>query len=328
MLNDVDIARADLNLLVVFETVLAEGHVGRAAARLNLTPSAVSHGLGRLRRLMNDPLFLRTPRGVVPTVRAMALAEPVAEILDRTRRVLASAAPFDPGTSTRRFVIGAPDGASGVFLPGLLGVLARTAPAINIGLRQVLPSPVLSSDRAWLGVLAELEAREMDIAVIPAEPGAARFHARLVYAEDFVIGVRAGHPFSREPTLERFCDLRHLVVSLTGDPRGFVDTALAERALKRRVMLTVPNFAMALAILGDSDLAGALPRRFLAMHGPRFGVVAVEPPLPLTAFRLNAVVPKAALMEDGVAWLLDRVAESKLTAKVEPIADLSTAAPL
>ena len=206
MLNEIDLSRADLNLLVLFEVVLAQGHVGRAAESLNLTPSAVSHGLGRLRRMMNDPLFLRTPRGVVPTARAMALAEPIAEILAATRRVLASASPFEAATSERRFVIGAPDGASAVFLSGLLDTLARTAPGIDIGLRQVLPAPVASPERAWLGVLAELDAREMDIAVIPAEPGAARFHTRLVYAEDFVIGVRAGHAFAAEPTLERFAN--------------------------------------------------------------------------------------------------------------------------
>src|SRR3954447_5327487 len=111
MLNKIDLSRADLNLLVLFEVVLAERNVGRAAQRLNLTPSAVSHGLGRLRRLLNDPLFLRTPKGVVPTARAMALAGPVADLLARARNVLASAAPFDAATSTRRFVIGAPDGA-------------------------------------------------------------------------------------------------------------------------------------------------------------------------------------------------------------------------
>lgn len=309
-LNKIDLSRADLNLLVVFETVLAERHVGRAAERLNLTSSAVSHGLGRLRRMMNDPLFLRTPRGVVPTARALALAEPVADILARMRHVLASAAPFEPATSARRFVIGAPDGVSAVFLPELLADLMRTAPGIDIGLRQVLPTPVPDPERAWLGVLAELDARKMDIAVMPIEPGAARFHAQLVYAEDFVIGVRAGHPFARAPTLERFCDMRHLVVSLTGDPIGFVDKALAERGLRRRVTLTVPNFAMALAVLADSDLAGALPRRFLAKLGPRFGVVAVQPPLPLPMFRLSAVAPKAALMDDGVVWLLDRFGRS------------------
>ncbi len=310
MMNEIDLSRADLNLLVLFETVLAERHVGRAAERLNLTPSAVSHGLGRLRRMMNDPLFLRKPRGVVPTARALALAEPVTAILAQTRRVLASAAPFDPATSARRFVVGAPDGVSAVFLPGLLAKLEGTAPGIDIGLRQVLPSSAPSPDRAWLGVLAELDAREMDVAVIPAEPGAARFHGRPLYEEDFVIGVRAGHPFAAEPTLDRFCALRHVVVSLTGDPIGFIDAALAERGVARRVALTVPNFAMALAVVADGDLATALPRRFLAMQGRRFGIVPVEAPLPLPRFRLNAVVPKAALMDDAVSWLIERLGES------------------
>src|SRR5918992_3316226 len=106
MLDEIDLSRADLNLLVLFEVVMREQNVGRAAQTLNLTPSAISHGLGRLRRLLNDPLFLRTPKGVVPTARATELAEPVADILARARRVIAAAEPFDPATSTRRFTIG------------------------------------------------------------------------------------------------------------------------------------------------------------------------------------------------------------------------------
>ena len=103
MLNQIDLSRADLNLLVLFEAVLKERHVGRAADRLNLTPSAVSHGLGRLRRLLNDPLFLRTPKGVVPTARATELAAPIADVLARVRSVISTAEPFDPAKSTRRF---------------------------------------------------------------------------------------------------------------------------------------------------------------------------------------------------------------------------------
>src|SRR5919108_2458436 len=102
MLNEIDLSRTDLNLLVLFEVVLKEQHVGRAARKLNLSPSAVSHGLGRLRRLLNDPLFLRTPKGVVPTARATELAAPIADVLARIRGVMATAAPFDPSTSTRR----------------------------------------------------------------------------------------------------------------------------------------------------------------------------------------------------------------------------------
>jgi DNA-binding transcriptional LysR family regulator len=113
MLNEIDLSRTDLNLLVLFEAVLAERNVGRAADRVDLTPSAVSHGLGRLRRLLNDPLFLKTPKGVVPTARATELAAPIADVLTRVRSVVSTAEPFDPATSTRRFTIGAPDGVSG-----------------------------------------------------------------------------------------------------------------------------------------------------------------------------------------------------------------------
>jgi DNA-binding transcriptional LysR family regulator len=83
MLNEINLTRVDLNLLVLFEAVFRERHVARTAARLNLTPSAVSHGLSRLRLLLNDPLFLRTPKGVMPTARAIDLAEPIADTLAR-----------------------------------------------------------------------------------------------------------------------------------------------------------------------------------------------------------------------------------------------------
>jgi DNA-binding transcriptional LysR family regulator len=170
MLNETDLSRADLNLLVLFEIVLEARHVGRAAERLNLSPSAVSHGLKRLRRLFNDPLFLRTPKGVVPTARAAELAEPIAEALARVRSVIATAEPFDAAKSTRRFTIGAPDGVSAVFLRPLLAELRRRAPGIDIGVRQLLPPQGGTTiGRAWEPVLADLEARTIDIAVAPMD---------------------------------------------------------------------------------------------------------------------------------------------------------------
>src|SRR6185312_1317846 len=162
MLHEIDLSRADLNLLVLFDIVLAERHVGRAADRLRLSPSAVSHGLGRLRRLLNDPLFLRTPKGVVPTARATELAEPIADILARVRRVVATAAPFDPARSTRRFTIGAPDAIAAVLLPPLLDALRRDAPEVDISVRQVLPQHM-----DWQPALAALEERALDAVVIP-----------------------------------------------------------------------------------------------------------------------------------------------------------------
>ena len=301
MLNEIDLSRTDLNLLVLFEVVLDEHHVGRAAAKLNLTPSAVSHGLGRLRRLLNDPLFLRTPKGVVPTARALELAQPIAEILARVRDVVSSSEPFDPATSTRRFRIGAPDGASAVILPPLLAALQRVAPKVDVSVCQLLPTPGdVSPDRAWRHVFGELENGALDIAIIPYGNIPARFHLRCLYAEDFVIAMRDGHPYADDPTLDRYCEAQHLVVSLAGDAHGFVDELLAQQGYARRIALTVPNFMFALAVLADTDLISALPRRFVSMYGERFGVIGLEAPLPLTTFRLNAVVPQGRVDGSGI----------------------------
>ena len=292
MLKEINLARADLNLLTLFEVILRERHVGRAAIQLNLTSSAVSHGLGRLRRLLNDPLFLRTPKGVVPTARAVALADPVADLLAQARNVLASAAPFDPATSTRRFIIGAPDGS--VFLKPLLAALRDRAPGIDIGMRQLLPPQGGHSvERAWTPVFAELEAGSIDIAVAPIDRAPPRFAARTIYEEDFVVVARAGHPFAARPTLQRFCQMQHLVVSMTADPFGFVDAALAEQGLARRVALTVPDFATALATVAETDLIAAMPRRFVAVHAARFAVVSRECRCACGHFRSRPPCPRS-----------------------------------
>lgn len=311
MLNRIDLSRVDLNLLVLFEAVLEEGHVGRAAERLNLTASAVSHGLGRLRRWLNDPLFLRTPKGVVPTARAMELAAPVADVLARVRSVISTAEPFDPATSMRRFTIAAPDSVAAVFLPPLLAELRRTAPGVDIGVRQLLPTQgETSPERAWRSAFADLETRMTDIAVVPSDEIPLRFHHRTLHEEDFVVAMRAGHRSAGALTLDRYCEMQHLVVSLTGDAQGFVDQVLAEQNRSRRIALTVPNFMFALAVIADTDLICALPRRFVAMHAMRFGVVGVEAPLPLGRFRLNAVAPKVAMMDTGLSWLFDLLARA------------------
>jgi DNA-binding transcriptional LysR family regulator len=313
MLNQIDLSRTDLNLFVLFATVLEQRHVGRAAARLNLTPSAVSHGLGRLRRLLNDPLFLRTPKGVVPTGRALELAEPIAEVLARARSVVATAAPFEPKTSTRRFTIGAPDGVSAVFLPPLLADLRRRSPGIDIGLRQILPPRGLRPNvvgRLWESAVTELDAHAIDIAVVPGVDLPPRFVARPLYEEEFVLAVRTGHPFRKKPTLDGFCRMQHVVVSLSGDPHGFIDEALARQGRTRRVVLTVPNFMLALSVVAQTDLVAALPKAFVNMQAARFGIAAVKLPLKLERSPIRAVASKAALMDAGVAWLFDRLGDA------------------
>ncbi len=227
MLNEIDLSRIDLNLLVLFEAVLGERHVGRAASRLNLSPSAISHGLGRLRRLLNDPLFLRTPRASCRPTARWSSRIPSTRSSRACAGIVATAEPFDAARSARRFTIGAPDGASAVLLAPLLSEMRRSAPRIDLGVRQLLPVPSgRSIAQAWDPTLRELETRAIDIAVLPLDDIPARFVAQTLYEEEFVIAMRARHPFAADPSLRRYCQMRHLVVSLTGDTHGFVDDAL------------------------------------------------------------------------------------------------------
>ena len=119
-----------------------------------------------------------------------------------------------------------------------------------------------------------------------------------------------GIRFAAKPTLERFCRMQHLVVSLTGDAHGFVDVALERQGLARRVALTVPDFAMGLATVAETDLIAAMPRRFVAMHARRFGLVSRELPLRLRKFSIRAVATKAAMMDVGLAWLFGVLREA------------------
>ena len=159
-------------------------------------------------------------------------------------------------------------------------------------------------------MFAELETGSMDIAVAPIDRAPPRFVVRTIYDEDFVVVARARHPFAARPTLQRFCQMQHLVVSKTADPHGFVDDALAGLGLTRRVALTMPDFASALATVAETDLIAAMPRRFVAMHAARFAVVSREVPLSLRAFTIKAAVPKVALMDAGLAWLFNAMGEA------------------
>src|SRR5690349_17937353 len=137
MLNHAQLARVDLNLLLVFDLLFEEQNAGRAAARLNLSPSAISHALRRLRLLLDDPLFLPNPKGMVPTERAQSLAPTIRDIVERVQGVVASSAAFDPAATVRRFRIGAPDGAVSVIVPRLVERLQTSAPGIDLSILQL-----------------------------------------------------------------------------------------------------------------------------------------------------------------------------------------------
>ncbi|WP_118857943.1 LysR family transcriptional regulator [Sphingomonas mesophila] len=310
MLNSAQLARLDLNLLLVFDLLFEERNAGRAAARLHLSPSAISHALRRLRTMLNDPLFLPTSKGMVPTERAEALAPAIRDIIERVHGVIASAEEFDPGTAVRRFRIGAPDGAISSLVPTLVKQLETVAPGICVSVVQLLPSPGSTSpDHAWQGALSDLHSRLIDLAILPHRPSQSRFYVESLFSEHFVILCRNGHPFASDPSLKAFTSARHVLVSSTGDASGIVDELLASRGLDRQIALTVPNFFMAAAAIAASDLIGALPSRFAAEATKTFPVQVLAPPVPIQSTDLHVVVPKTAMLDQGLAWLVRLLTE-------------------
>jgi DNA-binding transcriptional LysR family regulator len=308
MLHQIDLSRTDLNLLVLFETVLHEGNVGRAASALNLSPSAVSHGLGRLRRLLNDPLFLRTPRGVIPTDRALDLAPRIAEVLQGVRQVLDGAAPFDPATSGRRFRIGTGDAFLCTVGPGLADRLAAEAPTVGIAVMHIVPTFRHSLDEGpWDHVLSMLESRELDVAILPWLTSPARFvcHPVPTCEDRLIVATRADHPYALDPSLETYCQARHLVVSIRGDPVAATDGTLAGLGHERKVVMTAPNFTSALILAAESDLVVSLPQSLVTAYGARFGLVATPLPFEVSSSNVVAVTSRAALQDKAVVWLVD-----------------------
>lgn len=279
---------------------------------LNLSPSAVSHGLGRLRRLLNDPLFLRTPRGVIPTERALDLAPRIAEVLQGVRGVLAGAVPFDPATSTRRFRLGTGDAFLCVYGPAMVSRLATAAPGVGLSTLHIVPSFRQSpSEGAWDHVLEMLEARELDLALLPSwTTSPPRFVARPVVKDRLVAATRAGHPYALDPTLDTYCAAHHLVVSLRGDPVTVTDGMLTGLGRGRTVTMTVPNFSSALFLAAGSDLIVSLPESLVAAHGAAFGLVATPLPYEIPHNSILAVTTKAALQDAGVAWAVDFICET------------------
>jgi len=246
-----NLAAIDLNLLVIFDALIEERNVTRAGKRVGLTQPAVSNALARLRHLVKDDLFLRGPKGMRPTPRALELAGPVRQALTQVEQALEPMA-FDPATTTHTFRLAMADYAASLILPPLAHRLEREAPAVDVRTRY--------SDNVNAPGL--LDRNEIDFAVGYHTDWPERFDGQVLFTETYVCVMRRGHPLARERiTLEEFANARHLLISVTGEPPGFVDRLLARRGLKRRIAMTANQFLVAPLIIQSSDMIVTLAVR-------------------------------------------------------------------
>ncbi len=291
-MNKINLSSVDLNLLVIFDALITEGHVTRAAERIGLTQPAVSHALNRLRGLFGDPLFVRAPHGMSPTPVALDMAASIRSILDQVETVLTRDRIFVPETSTRQFRLGLSDYAACVLLPTLNTRIERDAPGVSLVVHNASHSTGLD--------MLEDDTVELVAGNFPTPP--AYMREELLYEEDFVCAGRTGHSaLANGLDLARYLALRHLQVSTKSEPYGYVDTVLKAQGLRRTVAVTASHFLMAPLLVESSDLVATEPRRLFIPYTGR--LTLTTPPIAIPPFRVVQAWHARYTTDTGHAWL-------------------------
>jgi DNA-binding transcriptional LysR family regulator len=266
----------DLNLLVVFDALMAERNVTRAAERNGLSQPAVSKALNRLRYLFDDPLFVRRDRGMEPTARARELAGPIHGALADISRTLTSPGVFEPSTVKVTIKIATIDLYHTKLLPSLVRRLRQQAPQVDLQVR--------ANDCSHLH--EQLAAGEIDIAFAPLGSKAAELCAEPLWNDRLVTLVGVDNPLQEPLSIETYAAAAHLVdaghvqVSPDGIGTSVVDAILAARGLRRRIALVLPNSTGIPFVVAATDLIATLPNRIVKGLLPMWNVRMLTPPLP------------------------------------------------
>jgi DNA-binding transcriptional LysR family regulator len=292
----------DVGLLLTLDALLKDQNVTHAATRLNITQSALSARLTRLRQLLNDPLFIpaSSGRGMIPTPHATALKGELERLFERFDDFINTAHLFEPATTKRIFRIAATDNPAAILAPDLIPLVARNAPLAKIAF--VLP------DKSRISEL--LEEGEIDLFVGAAEDAGSDLIGRTLFDEEFVTAQRQRHPRgTKELTLDEFCSLDHLLISTSGGHfRGMIDDALVDLGRERRVVISLQSYALAPLVLARTDCLCTLPKRFLARFADTLDLFT--PPFALPKFGMKMFWHPRMRTDPAHTWLREMVGEA------------------
>jgi DNA-binding transcriptional LysR family regulator len=299
-----NIAAVNLNLLVAFEALAEERSVSRAAARVGLTQPAMSNALKRLRAIFNDPLFVRTARGMTATPKAVDLAGPVRAGLAQFRSALAARPQFEPALSTRAFRLAMTDYSELLVLPALLTGIQAGAPGVQIVARR--------SERIFQAPEEELRDGSIDAAIgfypeaSALEPGT---QSTGLFSEESVCVMREGHPLTgKRLTLRRFATAGHAAVISRTDARGFIDDLLAAHGLRRRLQAATPHFLVVPYIVASSDLVAVVPAGIAARFRHTLRLAVRKVPIAMPRFRMRLLWHADRTGDPAHEWLRGQIA--------------------
>ncbi|CAG2127825.1 LysR family transcriptional regulator [Cupriavidus plantarum] len=292
------LSRIDLNLFVVFDAIYSEGSITAAARQLNLTQPAVSHALGRLRTLFDDPLFERRGQGMAPTPLARSLAGEVRGALQSFARTLQDTPHFDPTATVRRFTIGMRDALESTLLPPLMARVTALAPHVDIA--------VIRFDRREME--SELLAGTLDAAIDILLPVSPAIHHAAYMSDPMVVLARRDHPLvKKELTLERYLAAEHLHVSSRRRGAGLEDQALHRMGLTRRVRLRCQHYAGACRVVSCTDLLATLPLRYARIANEPYANRILSLPFNVPALELHLYWHGGGENDGANRWLREQL---------------------
>ncbi len=302
----------DLNLLRVFDAVMTEQNLTRAANRLAMTQPAVSNAVKRLRDALGDELLIRTAHGVKPTARAESLWPAVRRALADLEEAVAPRS-FELAKANATFRMAMADATAALLLPPLVRLIESEAPGIDIRMVPLTtrePRPMLlrgDIDIAigfFPGVVAQLQGSTET----PVR------HERL-YAGHYVCVMRKNHPLAdKELTLDRYCDANHLLVSFSGRARGLVDDSLVALNRERRILLTVNQFFTAGKVVAASDLLMVIPYHLIDATGMSEQLIQKSLPFSLPEVHIDMLWHERDARSPGHRWLREQLRNSSALA--------------
>lgn len=292
-------ASLDLAWLAVFEEVYKSLNVSQAAERLGTTQGAASTALARLRQYFGDPLFIRGPRGVLPTPRADALYPVLREVRAQVESSRASAATFDAASAHRRFTLCMTDISEVVLLPTLMRHLQQTAPGCEIEAERISPE---SARRLAEG--------EIDLAVGFMPQLESGFYQRALFSQEFVCIAARDHPRIRgRISKAQYLGEQHLTVQASGTGHHIVDKTLARQKLKRNVKLQVPTFLGVAQIVAETEMIATVPSHFARVMQAREAIQTLALPVPISGYEVKLHWHERYHSDLANTWLRQRVAE-------------------
>lgn len=296
--DSIKLRQLDMSVLLIFLGLMRTRKAADVAGEFGLTPSSISHALRRLRDVFGDELFLRRPHGVEPTAFALHIEPHIRAAVEATEAALRGGEEFDPARSSVTVRIAAVDSALATMLPPVQQVLAKEAPSVTL---QALP--VSRPD-----ILAALTDGALDIAIGVFPNHGDQFLSAPLYRDDYLVACRNGHRMMTGTlTLDRFLGEKHVLVAPRGDLTGVVDDALSEMGRQRDIVLTLPQFFPAFAILETSDLIGVLPSRLVRHFAQKFGLAHQAPPLDIRDFGVSALRHRRNARNPLHLWLVDKL---------------------